>query len=249
MGRHQSRSERSAASRLGHHAASSALFAPSRRAAVFMLSPSAVYWMRPLATEIADDRLAEVQAHAGLADRWNPVRRIAPEVLARQPHGIGGASGVPAVVGARNRRAPEGDDRVADELVDHPAMIEHHRAQHVEIAIEQRRHHLGRHCMRKLGEAFEIAEQCKDLALLAMQREQFGLGDDLLGDVARQVFAQRGLGKTALGGAHRARRGACARKGDDPNRPPSRNAGMPDESAPMACTAREGRRRSGIARR
>src|SRR3546814_3968837 len=77
-----------------------------------------------------------------------------------------------AIVGAAERRAPEGDDGVADELVDRPAMVEHDVGQAVEIFVEQPCDRFRRHRMAELGEAFEVGEDAIDIAPLAVQRKR-----------------------------------------------------------------------------
>src|SRR3546814_9415828 len=63
--------------------------------------------------------------------------RSGAEGLTRARHGDGGRRRPLAIVGAAERRAPEGDDGVADELVDRPAMVEHDVGQAVEIRSEE----------------------------------------------------------------------------------------------------------------
>ena len=92
---------------------------------------------------------------------------LAAELLARLVHGDGGEDGAVGIVVAGDRRAPEGDDGVADELVDRPAMAEHDLAQHVEIAVEQAGELLRADRVAELGEAFEIGEERVDLPFLA----------------------------------------------------------------------------------
>ena len=65
------------------------------------------------------------------------------EILVKLDHRRAGQRAA-SVVGPRNRRPPEGDDGIADELVDRPAMIENHLAHPVEIGVEEPRHHFRR---------------------------------------------------------------------------------------------------------
>src|SRR3546814_5963525 len=81
--------------------------------------------------------------------------RSGAEGLTRARHGDGGRRRPLAIVGAAERRAPEGDDGVADELVDRPAMVEHDVGQAVEIFVEQPCDRFRRHRMAELGEALD----------------------------------------------------------------------------------------------
>ena len=76
----------------------------------------------PLAAEIADHRLAAVKSDPGAADRRHVGAGAAAEFLAGLVHGDRGEGGAVGIVVAGDRRAPEGDDGVADELVDRPAV-------------------------------------------------------------------------------------------------------------------------------
>jgi len=62
------------------------------------------------------------------------------------------------VVGASDRRSPEGNHGVADELVDRPAMLEDDVAHPVEIGVEQGRDAFGREQVAEAGEALDVGE-------------------------------------------------------------------------------------------
>ena len=125
------------------------------------------------------------------------------------------------VVGPGDRRPPEGDDGVADELVDRAAMAEHDVAHLVEIGVEQVRKLLRRDRVAELGEALEIGEQGEDLGALAMQRQPLRIAHDLGGDVRGEIFAERALRELALLRADRARRRADADESEQPARAPA----------------------------
>ena len=95
--------------------------------------------------EIADDRVADVQADARHAERRDAFGHIDAKRLAGAVHGERGVGGPFAIVGTAERRAPKGNDRVADEFVDRPAMFEHDVGQAVEIFVEQPRDGFRRH--------------------------------------------------------------------------------------------------------
>ena len=102
-------------------------------------------------------------------------------------------------------------------------MLEHDRAEPVEVLVEKSCDHFRLELVRELGEAFEVAEQDVELALAAREREPFGVVDDFLRDVARQVLAQRVLREAAL---HRARSPHRAGNGNESQDP----AGDPAEA-------------------
>src|SRR5690606_41527963 len=90
-----------------------------------------------LAAEVADHRLAPVEPDSGLADRRQLGVDAAAERLAGLPDRIARARGAFAVVGPGDRRAPEGDHRVADVLVDQPAVVEHDLADRLTVEADQ----------------------------------------------------------------------------------------------------------------
>ena len=113
------------------------------------------------AAEIADDRLAVMQADAGAADH-RPVEVAVAELTGEIQHFQGRREGIPAVIGPGDRCAPEGDDRVADELVDGAAVVEDDVAHAVEIGVEERGGLLRRDDMAEAGESLDIGEQGVD---------------------------------------------------------------------------------------
>src|SRR5262245_43953842 len=85
------------------------------------------------------------------------------------------------VAGIVERRAPEGHDAIADELVEGPAVAEHHPDLAREIAIEQGDDLLRRARLRERREAAYVREQDRHLAGLARKRlDRLALVDDLL---------------------------------------------------------------------
>ncbi len=130
-------------------------------------------------------------------------------------------------------------------------MLEHDLTQRLEVAVEQRGDGLGLHRVAHPGEALEIAEQHEDLLALAVQPQQLGVLDDLLGHLARQVLAERALREAALDGARGARgghdRGQRGEPAQDPSRrgqavrvdPPAWSAnGVPSSAASSTATSR-----------
>ena len=159
-----------------------------------------------LAAEIADHRFAMMKPRAGAAELGAVVDMVDREFLGEADHRDQGGGGALAIVGPRDRGTPEGDDGVADELVDRPAMIEHDVAHPVEIGVEQRRDAFRRQAVAQGGEALDVGEQCVELALFAGQAELGRIAQNLCGDVAGEVFAERRLGIAALVGPDRAHR-------------------------------------------
>ena len=176
-----------------------------------------------VAAEIPDHRLAPVEADARLADRRK--RRVhgfyfLAKRLARLPQGVTRFGSAFAIVRARDRRAPEGDNGIADELVDHPAMIEHDLAKQFKVPVEQTGDHLRFEGMAHFGKPLEIRKQDVNLFLFAMQLEQVGILDNFAGHLAREVFAQRPLREIALDRSRSARgRGDGGERDDPPQQP------------------------------
>jgi len=71
------------------------------------------------------------------------------------------------------------------------------------------------------GEPLNVGEQRVYPALLAGQRQFLGIAKDLRRDVARQIFAKRGLGVAALLGPDRADRRAGCGEGQGPAAEPA----------------------------
>ena len=76
-----------------------------------------------------------------------------------------------AVVGPGDRRAPERDHGIADELVDGAAIVEHDVAHPVEIGVEQRGGLFRRDHVAQAGEALDVGEQGEDRQPFAAQRQ------------------------------------------------------------------------------
>ncbi len=164
-----------------------------------------------------------MQPDAGPSDRRHAGLDAVAELFARLPDRVAAARGAFAVVRPRDRRAPERHNRVADELVDHPAVVEHDLAQHVEVSVEQPRDRFRRDRVAHLGEALEVAEQDEDLLRLAVQREPLGVLDDFLGHLTRQVLAERALREPPLHRGRGARgRGDRGQRHDPAERRPDR---------------------------
>ena len=83
-------------------------------------------------------------------------------------------------------------DRIADDLVDHAAVVGHDARRDIEIGIEQR-HQIGRFgALGHAGEAFDVGEQRGDLAHLAAQAQCAGIGGDAAHHLGRQVLLEAG---------------------------------------------------------
>ena len=125
-------------------------------------------------------------------------------------------------IGTADRGTPDCNHRITYELVDRAAMFEDDIAQHFEVAVEQGRNHLRLDRVAQLGEAFKIGEDDKNLALFAVQGEAVGSAQDFGGNVARQVFAKRALGKLALFRTDRTRGRPHRGKGGEPAYAPAK---------------------------
>lgn len=69
------------------------------------------------------------------------------------------------VVGTRLRGAENGEDRVADELVDRPSLLLDRPRHQGEVAVEHRHDAVGLHPLREGGVAADVAEDDRDLEL------------------------------------------------------------------------------------
>src|SRR3546814_4407398 len=85
-----------------------------------------------------------MKAHPGLPERRDVVASRSCKLLTCFVHGDRRLGGAVSVVFPRDRRAPEGDHGIADELVDRAAMFQHRIAQEVEVAVQKRRKLLRR---------------------------------------------------------------------------------------------------------
>ena len=106
--------------------------------------------------------------------------------LQRVPHGAAqpadrvderdrGANRALRIVLVSGRRAPDRHHRVADELLDRPAVARHDRARHLEVARLDRAHLLGVERLGKRGEVLEVDEQDRDSAPLGRPRRVISL--------------------------------------------------------------------------
>ena len=85
-----------------------------------------------------------MKADPGAAELGARLIMLGGEFLGEADHCQQGRGRAVGIVLAGDRRAPEGDHRVADELVDRPAMFEDDVAHPVEIGVEQGRDPLRR---------------------------------------------------------------------------------------------------------
>ena len=97
---------------------------------------------------------------------------------------------VQRVVGLRHRRAEDGHDRVADELVDH-AMMLHHALDHAaEVLVQEVEQRARLHRLADAGERADVREEHGDRHELAAERHV--ALHQVVGDLARHV-APEGL--------------------------------------------------------
>ena len=146
--------------------------------------------------------VVELAAAAHVADDGRPgldadARATEPQPLAerRAPHLLGGfqqckraRDRAPRVVLQRERRIEDRVDRIADDLVDHAAVVGDDACRDVEIGVEQRDEIGGFRALGHAGEAFDVGEQRGDLAHLAAQAQRGGIGGDAAHHLGRQML-------------------------------------------------------------
>ena len=84
-------------------------------------------------------------------------------------HVEGGAQRPFGIVLMRDRRAEQGEQRIADEFVDEAAKALHRRRQFLEQLVLQRLHDLGVELLAERGEAAEVGEQDRDGAAIGLR--------------------------------------------------------------------------------
>src|SRR5262245_687232 len=162
----------------------------SMRLAMFTPLPTTVNELRFLRADVADDHLARVDADAH-AELWTPVAQIggvdlAHRVLHLDRTGDGGGS----VLGHRGGCAEGHQQRVADDLVDGPAMAEADVDHHLEVGVEQRYDLLGRHTLCERREAAQVSHEDGDPTPLPSELETRRLREERLHDLRRHVATE-----------------------------------------------------------
>ena len=171
------------------------LVMPSRRAAVLVVSPSAVYSRRRSEPDVARHHRPAVEADAHLeAVVQALVAQPAVEALHPREHLAGGLERPVGVVGLLQRRAEHGHDAVAHVGHERAAVVED-RLAHLGQVLVQRLDHALR--LERLGEAREpaqVAEHDGRLAAHAAEPHAVGVGQHLvdhrLGHEARERVAR-----------------------------------------------------------
>ena len=92
-----------------------------------------------------------------MADRHR--RELSPSRAVRAIMSSGGAERAFRIVLMRDRRAEQGEQRIADELVDEAAKALHGRGQFLEQFVLQRLHDLRVEPLAERGEAAQVGEQ------------------------------------------------------------------------------------------
>ena len=155
-----------------------------------------------IAADRADDHLARVQADADLHVDAEPPTHVVRVVGDGAVHAQRRVARAHRVVLAGDRRAEEGHDAVAHDLVDR-ALVPVHRLHHpLQHRVEQGARVLGIAVGEKLERALEICEQHGDL--LALPGQRFARAQDLAGEVRGGVGLRR-LGSGRVGDRAQAR--------------------------------------------
>ena len=102
----------------------------------------------------------------------------------------GAGDGPLGVVGPLERRPEDGQDGVADELVDGAVVFLDHRRHLAEIVVQQLDDGLGRQRVGERREPPEVRHHDRDGPLLAAEIQPFGRFEQAVGDLARHVAAK-----------------------------------------------------------
>ena len=112
----------------------------------------------------------------------------------RSLHRERGTDGPLRIVGVHDRRAEEGEDAVAQEVGDGPAVALDRVADDGQVAVEQVERLLGRLLGGQRRVAADVGEQRRDLAPIAAERDRERvtehLGGDALADVAPEQVGE-----------------------------------------------------------
>src|SRR5262249_17438676 len=131
------------------------LFTPSSRAVTFTVSPITVYFTRPVPPPLPTKT----------TPTWIPVptrSSATPRVVRGWGGGVDteGGGGRPPRVGSVGKRGSEdGEDPVADEVVDHATLREDRVDHRREVLVQVGSHLLCRHGLRQRGEATKVRHQ------------------------------------------------------------------------------------------
>ena len=138
------------------------------------------------ATDVADERGAGVDPDPDL----RPVGMLGRHRVDRPAHREAGARGRARVVRLTDRCVEQHHQRVTDEVRDGAAPRQEDRHRETEVVV-QHLHDLGRFAsLRERGEALEVGEQHRDLALLAAERRLPRIREQRGGDVRRHVLPE-----------------------------------------------------------
>ena len=168
---------------------------PSRRAAVFVVSPSAVYSRRRSEPTWPDITWPLLRPMPILKPSCRPsCAQPLVEALEAVEHVARGGQRAVGVVVLRQRRAEHGHDAVAHVGHERAAVVEDRLAHRGQVAVQgaDDRRRLER--LGERGEAAQVAEHDRALALHAAEADPVGaaqhLVDDGLGDEAREGVAR-----------------------------------------------------------
>ena len=129
-----------------------------------------------------------------ISSRGRPSRLVAAvELGERLLHRDRARHGAPRVVGTRDGRAEDREDRVAHELVDRALVREHDVRHRAQVAVEQAQHLLRRQPLRERGEAAQVGHQQRHAPLLAADSRALGRGQQVRHHLVAQVAAEQRL--------------------------------------------------------
>ena len=151
-----------------------------------------------LGADIADHRLAGIDADAHLEAGQATGGMLAVDVGHRGLHGQGAGGGALRVVGMRERRPEDREDGVADELVDRAAVLDHHVGHAGEVLVQHVHDVRGVALLGKARIAPEVGHEHGHHALLAAEAQAVGRLEQLAGDLGRHVAPERRADEVAL---------------------------------------------------
>ena len=145
-----------------------------------------------MAADVPGEHVAVIDADPH-ADLWPPLTDPALVQLRDRPlHGDRRAHRAVGIIGMRDRRAPEGHDRVADELVERAAVLEDHLHHLGEVLAQELGDGVRPHRFGHRGEATDVAEEHRGGPALAALADGAFLLRDIGRDVGREVALEVG---------------------------------------------------------